>query len=76
MRTARPGERLRTLDGEDRELSLETLLITDDSGPIALAGVMGGQATEVTEATTAYPPRGGALRAREHSPHLDAAAPA
>ena len=52
VRTARPGERLRTLDGEDRELSLETLLITDDSGPIALAGVMGGQATEVTEATT------------------------
>ena len=53
IRPARDGERLRTLDGEDRELSAGTLLIADDSGPIALAGVMGGEATEVTEGTTA-----------------------
>ncbi|MBX7111484.1 MAG: phenylalanine--tRNA ligase subunit beta [Dehalococcoidia bacterium] len=52
VRTARTGERLTTLDGEDRELTAATLLITDDSGPIALAGVMGGLSTEVTEATT------------------------
>lgn len=52
VRTARDGERLTTLDGEDRELTAATLLITDDSGPIALAGVMGGLATEVTESTT------------------------
>ncbi|MDP6605866.1 MAG: phenylalanine--tRNA ligase subunit beta [Dehalococcoidia bacterium] len=52
VRTAREGERLRTLDGEDRELTPDTLLITDDSGPIALAGVMGGAATEVGEGTT------------------------
>ena len=53
VRTARAGERLRTLDGEERELAADTLLITDDSGPIALAGVMGGASTEVFEGTTA-----------------------
>jgi len=51
-RAARLGERLRTLDGEDRELTPGTLVIADDAGPVALAGVMGGADTEVTEATT------------------------
>ncbi|MEX2373194.1 MAG: phenylalanine--tRNA ligase subunit beta, partial [Dehalococcoidia bacterium] len=52
VRLPRPGEALRTLDGVDRTLSPDTLLITDEDGPIALAGVMGGEATEVTAATT------------------------
>ena len=52
VRTAREGETLRTLDGEDRTLTPDMLLITDDRGPIALAGVMGGESTEVTEGTT------------------------
>jgi phenylalanyl-tRNA synthetase beta chain len=52
VRTAREGEQLRTLDGEDRVLATDTLLITDDSGPIALAGVMGGASTEVGAVTT------------------------
>ena len=52
VRLAREGERLTTLDGEDRELAADTLLITDDSGPIALAGVMGGLDSEVAEGTT------------------------
>lgn len=51
VRRAEPGERLLTLDGIDRELSSDMLLITDDSGPIALAGVMGGAATEVSAST-------------------------
>ncbi len=51
VRRAEPGERMRTLDGVDRELTPEMLLITDDSGPIALAGIMGGGATEVSERT-------------------------
>ena len=52
VRAARSGERLRTLDGVDRELDPEDLLITDTTGPIGLAGVMGGERTEIGAATT------------------------
>lgn len=52
VRRARAGEKLETLDGTVRTLDAEDLLITDDSGPIGLAGVMGGAATEMTDATT------------------------
>ena len=52
VRRARPGERVTTLDGADREVSTEDLLITDDSGPIGLAGVMGGETTELSASTT------------------------
>jgi phenylalanyl-tRNA synthetase beta chain len=51
VRRARPGEALRTLDGVDRGLSPEVLLITDGRRPVAVAGVIGGKETEVTEAT-------------------------
>jgi phenylalanyl-tRNA synthetase beta chain len=52
VRRAHAGERLRTLDGTLRELDPDDLLITDDSGPIGLAGVMGGATTEVSATTT------------------------
>ncbi len=52
VRQAREGERLTTLDDVDRALSREDLLITDDRGPIGLAGVMGGQTTEWSAGTT------------------------
>lgn len=51
VRSAAPGERLRTLDGQDRELGGGMLAICDPKGPVALAGVMGGEETEVSDAT-------------------------
>ena len=51
VRKAKAGERLVTLDGQDRELTPDTLCIVDAEGPIALAGIMGGLATEVTART-------------------------
>jgi phenylalanyl-tRNA synthetase beta chain len=53
VRRAHKGERMRTLDDVDRALDPADLLITDDSGPIAIAGVMGGAATEIGPSTTA-----------------------
>jgi phenylalanyl-tRNA synthetase beta chain len=52
VRPARPGELLTTLDGQRRELTPDNLLIADTAGPIALAGVMGGQEAEVSASTT------------------------
>ncbi|MGL4550864.1 MAG: phenylalanine--tRNA ligase subunit beta [Gemmataceae bacterium] len=51
VRPAKDGETLVTLDGKERKLTPEMLLITDEKGPIALAGVMGGLETEVTAKT-------------------------
>ncbi|WP_104104619.1 phenylalanine--tRNA ligase subunit beta [Arthrobacter sp. 08Y14] len=51
VRRATPGETLKTLDEKVRTLDPEDLLITDDSGAIGIAGVMGGAETEVSDAT-------------------------
>ena len=53
VRRAAAGETLVTLDGETRKLSTDTLVIADARNPVGLAGVMGGAASEMTEATTA-----------------------
>ncbi|MAE96221.1 MAG: phenylalanine--tRNA ligase subunit beta [Deltaproteobacteria bacterium] len=52
VRSAREGEKLLTLDGEDRELRTEDLVIADAEGAVAVAGVMGGGDSEVRDTTT------------------------
>ena len=52
VRGANAGERLILLDGQELELDEGTLVITDESGPVALAGVMGGEMTAVSAVTT------------------------
>jgi phenylalanyl-tRNA synthetase beta chain len=52
VRLARVGEKLTLLDERSIELAGDEVLITDDNGPIGLAGVMGGQGTSITEEVT------------------------
>jgi phenylalanyl-tRNA synthetase beta chain len=79
IRWARAGEALVTLDGVTRTLDAQDLVIADEVGPIALAGVMGGDGTKVTEATrrvlleSAYfDPKTVRAAARRHNLHTDA----
>ncbi|MCX2523439.1 phenylalanine--tRNA ligase subunit beta [Larsenimonas rhizosphaerae] len=79
IRTARSGERLTLLNQQDVALRDDTLIIADESGPLALAGVMGGEASSVTRQTTSlfleaafFTPLAIAGRARSYGLHTDA----
>ncbi|MCP5302641.1 MAG: phenylalanine--tRNA ligase subunit beta [Pseudomonadales bacterium] len=51
VRMAEPGEKLTLLDGQEVALNAETLLIADESGPLAMAGIMGGINSGISEKT-------------------------
>ena len=51
VRQARPGEKLISIDGRERELNPQMLVIADATRPVALAGVMGGRDSEVSDST-------------------------
>jgi phenylalanyl-tRNA synthetase beta chain len=79
VRRAQPGERLETLDHVVRALDPEDILITDASGPISLAGTMGGLSTEIDETSTDlvieaahFSARGTAKMSRRHKLHSEA----
>jgi phenylalanyl-tRNA synthetase beta chain len=52
VRTARDGEKMPTLDGVERTFDAESVLVCDRDGPTSIAGIMGGQVSEVAETTT------------------------
>lgn len=52
IRRARPGEHMTTIDGIERELTDDTLVIADARTPVALAGIMGGIDSEISDSTT------------------------
>jgi phenylalanyl-tRNA synthetase beta chain len=52
VRTAAEGETMKTLDDIERKLDVETVLVCDRNGPSGIAGIMGGQVSEVSEQTT------------------------
>jgi phenylalanyl-tRNA synthetase beta chain len=79
VRRARQGETLKTLDGVDRRLSPDDLIIADANKPVALAGVMGGFDTMITEKTRNvliesawFDPVAVRKTARRHGLHTDA----
>jgi phenylalanyl-tRNA synthetase beta chain len=79
VRRARKGEKLKTLDGIDRTLDPEDLVVADHVKPLGLAGVMGGWDTMITPATTNvlveaawFEPMAVRRTARRHGLHTDA----
>lgn len=79
VRLAEAAEEIVLLDGQKLSLTADTLLITDDTGPIALAGVMGGERSSVSEGTrnvflesAFFSPLAIAGKARSYGLHTDA----
>ena len=75
-RRARPGETLRTLDGQERELDPTMLVIADAEGPQGIAGIMGGADSEISDEHDHDRARGRQLHARPDPAHVAGARPA
>jgi phenylalanyl-tRNA synthetase beta chain len=78
VRRAKEGEKLTTLDGVERTLVADDLLICDGEGPVALAGIMGGASSEIQSDTKRvlfevawFDPRGVRRTARRHGMHTE-----
>lgn len=78
VRRAKEGETIKTLDGVERKLVADDLLICDGKGPVALAGVMGGESSEIRSSTKRvlyecawFDPRGVRRTARRHAMHTE-----
>ena len=78
VRRAKDGEKLTTLDGVERTLVADDLLICDGEGPVALAGIMGGASSEIQPDTKRvlfevayFDPRGVRRTARRHGMHTE-----
>lgn len=78
VRMAKDGEKLALLDGSEAELRADTLVIADHTGPLAMAGIMGGDPSGVTDATTDvllesafFAPLAVAGKARSYGLHTD-----
>ena len=74
VRRAGRGEKIRTLDGHERELAPTDLVIADARRPVAVAGIMGGEDSEVRRRDNRPPARGGELRRAHGPPHVPPAA--
>ena len=79
VRMAKAGEPLELLNGQNVELSADTVVVADDSGAVSMAGIMGGETTAVSESTTHllleaawWKPDAIAGRARSYGLHTDA----
>ena len=79
VRRAAEGEPMTTLDGKERKLAADDLIIADAEKPVALAGVMGGQTSEVSDSTTRillesamFEAAGVRRTARRHGLHTEA----
>lgn len=78
VRMAQPGESIQLLDEQQLELTADSLVIADGNGPVALAGIMGGLASAVTEVTTElflesafFTPAAISGKARQYGLHTD-----
>ena len=76
VRRARPGEKMRTLDGVERTLAKEMCVIADAARAVAIAGVMGGADSEIGFSSRNILHRIRVVRSHLDSPHVEGARPA